>query len=67
MKHQAPQGPRAFRARTRARALAWPAALAGCLALAACTVGPDFQPPRADLPAQWHDLRGASGAAAAGP
>ncbi|WP_246793292.1 efflux transporter outer membrane subunit [Burkholderia perseverans] len=70
MKHQAPRPPRAFRAPqvpTRARAFAWPAALAGCLALAACTVGPDFKPPRADAPAQWHDLQGASGAAAAGP
>ncbi|MEK6421791.1 MAG: efflux transporter outer membrane subunit [Burkholderia gladioli] len=43
------------------------AAAAGCALLAACTVGPDFKPPQADAPAQWHDLQAASGAAANAP
>ncbi|WP_186107156.1 efflux transporter outer membrane subunit [Burkholderia gladioli] len=34
------------------------------LSLAACTVGPDFKPPQANAPAQWHDLQAASAAAA---
>jgi multidrug efflux system outer membrane protein len=43
-------------------------AVAGALALplAACTVGPDFHAPHADVPAQWHDpQRTAAGAAPA--
>ncbi|KVC24437.1 RND transporter [Burkholderia pseudomultivorans] len=40
-------------------------ALAAGAALAACTVGPDFRPPQADVPAGWHDLRAADAAAAA--
>ncbi|WP_133961954.1 efflux transporter outer membrane subunit [Burkholderia pseudomallei] len=36
-------------------------ALAALAALAsACTVGPDFHPPRADVPAQWHDVTATS-------
>jgi NodT family efflux transporter outer membrane factor (OMF) lipoprotein len=34
------------------------------VALCGCTVGPDFKPPHADTPAQWHDMtRAASDAA----
>ncbi len=47
----------------RLRALA--AALAGTVALAACTVGPDFKAPQANAPAQWHDVQTAGAAAAA--
>lgn len=49
------------------RAIAAAATAAGCALLAACTVGPDFKPPHADAPTQWHDLRAASGAAANAP
>ncbi|RKO11780.1 efflux transporter outer membrane subunit [Burkholderia mallei] len=36
-------------------------ALGALAALAsACTVGPDFHPPRADVPAQWHDVTATS-------
>ena len=34
-------------------------------ALAGCTVGPDFKPPHADLPADWHDRQRSAHAAAA--
>ncbi|KWF12793.1 efflux transporter outer membrane subunit [Burkholderia pseudomultivorans] len=48
------------------RAVRWLAgALAAGAALAACTVGPDFRPPQADVPAGWHDLRAADAAASA--
>ncbi|KWF22819.1 efflux transporter outer membrane subunit [Burkholderia pseudomultivorans] len=40
-------------------------ALAAGAALAACTVGPDFRPPQADVPAGWHDMRATDAAAAA--
>ena len=33
--------------------------------LAACTVGPDFQPPHADVPAQWRDAQRTAEAASA--
>ncbi|WP_414449136.1 efflux transporter outer membrane subunit [Burkholderia sp. 22PA0099] len=46
----------------RAIAAAATAAMAGCALLGACTVGPDFKPPHANAPAQWHDLGVASGA-----
>lgn len=50
------------------RAVRWLAgALAAGAALVACTVGPDFGPPQADVPAGWHDLRAASDAAVAAP
>ena len=46
-------------------------AVAGALALplAACTVGPDFHAPHADVPAQWHDTQrtGPDAAARAAP
>ncbi|WP_414440625.1 efflux transporter outer membrane subunit [Burkholderia sp. 22PA0106] len=45
----------------RTIAAAATAAMAGCALLGACTVGPDFKPPHADAPAQWHDLGVASG------
>lgn len=59
-------------ARLRPRA---PRSLIACplvLLLAACTVGPDFHAPHADVPAQWHDLArtapgGANPAGAANP
>lgn len=41
------------------------ATAAGCALLGACTVGPDFKPPQANAPAQWHDLQAASAAAPA--
>lgn len=51
----------------QARGLA--AMLAVCTALTGCTVGPDFKPPHAEVPANWHDLQApasaASGASAA--
>ncbi len=45
-------------------AVAAAVAAVACFALAACTVGPDFKPPQANAPAQWHDLQAASAAAA---
>ncbi|MGN4074023.1 TolC family protein, partial [Burkholderia gladioli] len=45
-------------------AVAAAVAAVACLSLAACTVGPDFKPPQANAPAQWHDLQAASAAAA---
>ncbi|MBF3869959.1 efflux transporter outer membrane subunit [Burkholderia pseudomallei] len=43
-------------------------ALGALAALAsACTVGPDFHPPRADVPAQWHDVTATSTSSAASP
>lgn len=41
------------------------AALVACAALAGCTVGPDFKPPQADVPAHWHDPSVAADAASA--
>ncbi|RQU47471.1 RND transporter [Burkholderia cenocepacia] len=37
---------------------------AGCAIVAGCTVGPDYQPPQADVPDTWHAMR-ADGQAAA--
>ncbi|KWE30042.1 efflux transporter outer membrane subunit [Burkholderia territorii] len=56
------RGPRRTHAR-QARALA--ATLAACMALAGCTVGPDFRPPQAEVPANWHDLQAPASASAA--
>ncbi|HDR9148773.1 TPA: efflux transporter outer membrane subunit [Burkholderia vietnamiensis] len=52
-------------------------AIAVCVAAAmfgGCTVGPDFTPPKADVPANWHDVQGGAatptptpGASAAAP
>ncbi|RAB53789.1 RND transporter, partial [Burkholderia multivorans] len=53
--------PRALRRATAAAAAA--AALAAGTLLGACTVGPDFTPPRADVPAGWHALQRADAAA----
>nr|WP_249191848.1 efflux transporter outer membrane subunit [Burkholderia cenocepacia] len=39
--------------------------LAACAVLASCTVGPDFKPPQADAPANWHDLQAADAASPA--
>lgn len=39
--------------------------LAACAVLAGCTVGPDFKPPQADAPANWHDLQAAGAASPA--
>ncbi|MGN7980141.1 efflux transporter outer membrane subunit [Burkholderia sp. 22313] len=39
--------------------------LAACAALAGCTVGPDFKPPQAEVPANWHDVRVADAASPA--
>nr|WP_244107527.1 efflux transporter outer membrane subunit [Burkholderia cenocepacia] len=39
--------------------------LAACAVLAGCTVGPDFKPPQADAPANWHDLQAANAASPA--
>ncbi|KAB0649429.1 RND transporter, partial [Burkholderia territorii] len=47
----------------QARGLA--ATLAVCMALAGCTVGPDFKPPQAEVPANWHDLQAPAAASAA--
>ncbi|MDR5664287.1 efflux transporter outer membrane subunit [Burkholderia cenocepacia] len=41
------------------------AMLAACAVLASCTVGPDFKPPQADAPANWHDLQAANAASPA--
>ncbi|HDR9802656.1 TPA: efflux transporter outer membrane subunit [Burkholderia cenocepacia] len=41
------------------------AMLAACAVLAGCTVGPDFKPPQADAPANWHDLQAANAASPA--
>ncbi|MBR7985745.1 efflux transporter outer membrane subunit [Burkholderia cenocepacia] len=41
------------------------AMLAACAVLAGCTVGPDFKPPQADAPANWHDLQAADAASPA--
>ncbi|KUZ38225.1 efflux transporter outer membrane subunit [Burkholderia territorii] len=56
------RGPRRTHAR-QARGLA--ATLAVCMALAGCTVGPDFKPPQAEVPANWHDLHAPAAASAA--
>ncbi|QTD94436.1 efflux transporter outer membrane subunit [Burkholderia anthina] len=37
--------------------------VAACAVLAGCTVGPDFKPPHAEVPGNWHDLRAQDGAA----
>lgn len=39
--------------------------LAACAVLAGCTVGPDFKPPQAEAPANWHDLQAADAASPA--
>ncbi|QND99356.1 outer membrane protein OprM precursor [Burkholderia cenocepacia] len=39
--------------------------LAACAVLAGCIVGPDFKPPQADAPANWHDLQAANAASPA--
>nr|WP_241240997.1 efflux transporter outer membrane subunit [Burkholderia cenocepacia] len=39
--------------------------LAACAVLAGCTVGPDFKPPQAEAPANWHDLQAAGAASSA--
>ncbi|KVP18509.1 RND transporter [Burkholderia multivorans] len=54
---------RALRRATTGAAAA--AALAAGTLLGACTVGPDFTPPRADVPAGWHALQRADAAAPA--
>jgi NodT family efflux transporter outer membrane factor (OMF) lipoprotein len=42
-------------------------ALSLAMLLAACAVGPDFHPPHADVPAQWHDpQRGGASATSVG-
>jgi outer membrane protein, multidrug efflux system len=43
--------------------------VSGCCALllGACTVGPNFHAPQADVPAQWHDVQPARPGAAATP
>ncbi|MDF3084074.1 efflux transporter outer membrane subunit [Burkholderia sola] len=47
----------------RARGIA--ATVAACAALAGCTVGPDFKPPQAEVPANWHDVQAADAASPA--
>lgn len=55
--------PSRFHARRRVgRCALFAASLAGLLT--ACTVGPNFQPPQARVPADWHDLAHGSSAAA---
>lgn len=38
----------------------WRLSFALAALASACTVGPDFHPPRADVPAQWHDVTATS-------
>ncbi|WGS53182.1 efflux transporter outer membrane subunit [Paraburkholderia sp. D15] len=53
--------------RTRIESGVYPrlSALSLTMLLAACSVGPDFHPPKADVPAQWQDTQRAASAAAA--
>ncbi|CAM2173021.1 outer membrane protein, multidrug efflux system [Burkholderia latens] len=53
------------RQRMPARGVAAVGAACAVLAVAAgCTVGPDFKPPHADVPANWHDVATAGAASA---